>query len=168
MDQIAENIKDFILANVNAELLGLAKTGLTLPAITKDNIVFGTVDLSRYEVPVVVSILPENQEPEPGFIDGTSQRSAFTVTFLFQKATYKVLVKRMCRYARAFWIAHAKEPDFGDLEESVITNIQYYPDTGAVAQQMTAFELSLDAITEFELEAYTPPEPEEEEEVIES
>lgn len=151
MDQIAEEIKDFILANVNAELPGLAETGLTLPAITKDNIVFGTVDLSRYEVPVVVSILPENQEPEPGFIDGTSQRFAFTITFLFQKATYKVLVKRMCRYAKAFWLAQAKVPDFGSQEESEITSIQYYPDTGAVAQQMTAFELSLTTITEIRL-----------------
>jgi len=151
MDQIAEEIKDFILANVNAELSGLVETGLTLPAITKDNIVFGTVDLSRYEVPVVVSILPETQEPEPGFIDGTSQKSEFTITFLFQKATYKVLVKRMCRYAKAFWLAQSKEPDFGDIEESEITEIQYYPDTGAVAQQMTAFELTLDVITEEKL-----------------
>ena len=151
MDQIAEEIKDFILANVNAELPRLAETGLTLPAITKDNIVFGTVDLSRYEVPVVVSILPETQEPEPGFIDGTSQKSEFTITFLFQKATYKVLVKRMCRYAKAFWLAQSQEPDFGDIEESEITEIQYYPDTGAVAQQMTAFELTLDVITEEKL-----------------
>lgn len=151
MDQIAEEIKTFILNNVNEELAGLEEEGVTLPAVTEKNIVFGTVDLSRYEVPVVVSILPENQEPETGFIDGTSQRSEFTVTFLFQKAAYKLLVKRMCRYARAFWIAQAKEPDFGEVEESEITNIQYYPDTGAVAQQMTAFELSLTTITETRL-----------------
>lgn len=154
MDQIANDIKNFILNNVNAELAGLAEQGLTLPAVTSGNIVFGTVDLSRYEVPVVVSILPETQEPEPGFVDGTSKRSEFTITFLFQKAVYSVLVKRMCRYAKAFWIAHAKEPDFQDAEESEITNIQYYPDTGAVAQQMTAFELSLTVITEDVLPSY--------------
>lgn len=154
MDQIANDIKNFILNNVNSELAGLTEQGLTLPAIDTKNIVFGTVDLSRYEVPVVVSILPETQEPEPGFVDGTSKRSEFTITFLFQKAVYSVLVKRMCRYAKAFWIAHAKEPDFQDAEESEIINIQYYPDTGAVAQQMTAFELSLTVITEDVLPSY--------------
>ncbi len=151
MDQIANDIKNFILNNVNAELAGLAEQGLTLPAVTSGNIVFGTVDLSRYEVPVVVSILPETQEPEPGFIDGTTQRSVFTVTFLFQKEVYSTLIKRMSRYAKAFWLAQAKVPDFGSQEESEITNIQYYPDTGAVAQQMTAFELSLATITETRL-----------------
>lgn len=151
MDQIANDIKNFILNNVNAELAGLAEQGLTLPAVTSGNIVFGTVDLSRYEVPVVVSILPETQEPEPGFIDGTTQRSVFTVTFLFQKEVYSTLIKRMCRYAKAFWFAQAKVPDFGSQEESEITSIQYYPDTGAVAQQMTAFELSLTTITETRL-----------------
>lgn len=151
MDQIANDIKNFILNNVNAELAGLAEQGLSLPAVTSGNIVFGTVDLSRYEVPVVVSILPETQEPEPGFIDGTTQRSVFTVTFLFQKEVYSTLIKRMCRYAKAFWLAQAKVPDFGSQEESEITSIQYYPDTGAVAQQMTAFELSLTTITETRL-----------------
>lgn len=151
MDQIANDIKNFILNNVNAELAGLAEQGLTLPAVTSGNIVFGTVDLSRYEVPVVVSILPETQEPEPGFIDGTTQRSVFTVTFLFQKEVYSTLIKRMCRYAKAFWLAQVKVPDFGSQEESEITSIQYYPDTGAVAQQMTAFELSLTTITETRL-----------------
>ena len=57
----------------------------------------------------------------------------------------------MCRYAKAFWLAQAKVPDFGSQEESEITSIQYYPDTGAVAQQMTAFELSLTTITETRL-----------------
>ena len=164
MDQIAEEIKSFILEDVNAELAGLTEAGLTLPAIDTKNIVFGTVDLSRYEVPVVVSILPETQEPEPGFIDGSSVRSEFTITFLFQKETYKTLVKRMCRYAKAFWLAQEKNPDFGETEETEITNIQYYPDTGAVPQQMTAFELSLSVITEEILPCYEEPEEDDEEE----
>jgi hypothetical protein len=75
MEQIAKTIKDFILNDVNAELAGLADQTVTLPAVTADNIIFGTVDLSRYEVPIVVSILPEQQEPDDGYIDGFSDTS---------------------------------------------------------------------------------------------
>ena len=153
MEQIAEAIKTFILEDVNAELAGLESEGVTLPEIAEKNIVFGTVDLSRYESAVVVSILPETQQPDEEFINGFSDRSEFTVTFLFQKDKYPLLVKRMFRYAKAFRLAQAKNPDFEDrIEESEITQIQFYPDTGAVAQQMTAFEISLYTDTEEALE----------------
>lgn len=149
MEEIAEAIKNFILEDVNAELAGLAEEGVTLPEVAEKNIVFGTVDLSRYESAVVVSILPETQEPDEEFINGFSDRSEFTVTFLFQKEKYPLLVKRMCRYAKAFRKAQAKNPEFDDsVEDSEITQIKFYPDTGAVAQQMTAFEISLSTDTE--------------------
>ena len=149
MEQIAETLKTFILEDVNNELPGLESEGVTLPAITSKNIVFGTVDLSRYESPVVVSILPETQSQEEGFIDGTAWRSDFTITFLFQKAAYPLLVKRMCRYSKAFKTALAKNPDFdGNVEESELEQIQFYPDTGAVEHQMTASEITLNVITE--------------------
>ncbi len=149
MEEIAEAIKTFIMEDVNAELADLESEGVTLPAITERHIVFGTVDLSRYEATVVVSILPETQEPDEEYINGFSDRSQFTVTFLFQKTAYPILVKRMFRYAKAFRKAQAKNPDFDDsVEESEITQIQFYPDTGAVPQQMTAFEISLNTDTE--------------------
>lgn len=149
MEEIAEAIKTFILEDVNAELAGLESEGVSLPQIAEKNIVFGTVDLSRYESAVVVSILPETQEPDEEFINGFSDRSEFTVTFLFQKDKYPLLVKRMFRYVKAFRKAQANNPDFDDsVEESEITQIKFYPDTGAVAQQMTAFEISLNTDTE--------------------
>lgn len=149
MEQIAEAIKDFILEDVNAELTGLESEGVTLPQIAEKSIVFGTVDLSRYESPVIVSILPETQEPDEEFINGFSDRSEFTITFIFQKTAYPLLVKRMFRYAKAFRKAQAQNPDFDNsVEESEITQIQFYPDTGAVAQQMTAFEITIHTDTE--------------------
>ena len=149
MEEIAEAIKAFILEDENAELAGLESEGVSLPQIAEKNIVFGTVDLSRYESAVVVSILPETQEPDEEFINGFSDRSEFTVTFLFQKDKYPLLVKRMFRYAKAFRQAQAKNPDFDDsVEESKIIRIKFYPDAGAVPQQMTAFEISLNTDTE--------------------
>jgi len=149
MEQIANTIKNFILNDVNRELAALVTEGVTLPAVDSKNIIFGTVDLSRYEKSVVVSILPEQQEPDEGYINGFSDRSQFVVTFLFQKAVYPLLITRMCRYAKAFRIAQAKNPSMSDAtEESEITLIDFFPDTGAVPQQMTAFEINLAVVTE--------------------
>ncbi len=149
MEQIAETIKNFILNDVNAELAALADQSVSLPQVEAKNIVFGTVDLSRYERPVVVSILPEQQTPDDGYIDGFADRSEFVVTFLFQKEKYPVLVSRMCRYSKAFRTAQAKNPSMSDvIEESEITQIDFFPDTGAVPQQMTAFEINMAVVTE--------------------
>ena len=133
----------------NAPLAEDAVTASSDVSAKEKNIVFGTVDLSRYERPVVVSILPEQQEPDEGYIDGFSDRSEFVVTFLFQKAKYPELVSRMCRYSKAFRTAQAKNPSMSDaIEESEITQIDFFPDTGAVPQQMTAFEINMAVITE--------------------
>jgi len=154
MEEIAKTIKNFILNDVNKELVALAEEGITLPAVDEKNIIFGTVDLSRYEKAVVVSILPEQQEPDEGYINGFSDRSEFVVTFLFQKEKYPLLITRMCRYAKAFRIAQAKNPSMSDdAEESEITLIDFFPDTGAVPQQMTAFEVNLTVVTESPLDA---------------
>ena len=160
MEEIAKKIKNFILNDVNTELAKLADQTVTLPAVEENNIIFGTVDLSRYEKAVVVSILPEQQEPDDGYINGFSDRSEFVVTFLFQKEKYNNLVTRMCRYAKAFRIAQAKNPSMSDtIEESEITQIDFFPDTGAVPQQMTAFEINLAVVTEEPLAPYDEPSP---------
>jgi hypothetical protein len=149
MDEIFTTIKNFILNDVNYELIQLAEQAVPLPAVTADNILFGTVDLSRYSAPVVVAVLPDNQEPDDSFIDGFSDRSEFVVTFLFQKALYPLLVKRMCRYAKAFRKALAKNSDMSDgVEDSEITLVDFFPDCGVVAQQMTACEINLAIDTE--------------------
>ena len=149
MDKIFDVIKNFILNDVNYELVKLTEQGVTLPAISADNILFGTVDLSRYSAPVVVAVLPEQQEPDDSFINGFSDRSEFVVTFLFQKALYPLLIKRMCRYAKAFRTAQANNPDMSDgVESSEVTLVDYFPDCGAVPQQMTACEINLAIDTE--------------------
>lgn len=149
MDEIFTTIKNFILNDVNYELIQLAEQDVPLPAVTADNILFGTVDLSRYSAPVVVAVLPDNQEPDDSFIDGFSDRSEFVVTFLFQKALYPLLIKRMCRYAKAFRTAQAKNPDMSDgVESSEVTLVDFFPDCGAVPQQMTACEINLAIDTE--------------------
>ena len=97
----------------------------------------------------MVAVLPEQQEPDDSFINGFSDRSEFVVTFLFQKALYPLLIKRMCRYAKAFRTAQAKNPDMSDgVESSEVTLVDFFPDCGAVPQQMTAFEINMAVVTE--------------------
>ena len=50
---------------------------------------------------------------------------------------------------KAFRTAQAKNPSMSDaVEESEITQIDFFPDTGAVPQQMTAFEINMAVVTE--------------------
>lgn len=140
-EETAEAMKSLILNDVNAELPGLATSGVTLPAIAEKNIVLGTVDLSRYESPVVVSILPDKVEPIDGGLDGYSDRDRFIVTMIFQKAAYPILVKRMCRYAKALRLALEKNANMdGAADDSGIDGVDFFPDTGDKNQSVTAFE----------------------------
>ena len=55
----------------------------------------------------------------------------------------------MCRYAKAFRTAQAKNPDMSDgVESSEVTLVDFFPDCGAVPQQMTACEINLAIDTE--------------------
>lgn len=140
-EETAEALKSLILNDMNAELPGLATDGVTLPAIAEKNIVLGTVDLSRYESPVVVSILPDKVEPIDGDLDGYRDKDKFVVTMIFQKAAYSILVKRMFRYAKAFRLAMEKNPSMGGkIDDSGIDGVDFYPDTGDKNQTVTAFE----------------------------
>ena len=140
-EETAEALKSLILNDVNAELPGLATDGVTLPAIAEKNIVLGTVDLSRYESPVVVSILPDKVEPIDGDLDGYRDKDKFVVTMIFQKAAYPILVKRMFRYAKALRLAMEKNPSMdGQIDDSGIDGVDFYPDTGDKNQTVTAFE----------------------------
>lgn len=140
-EETAEALKALILDDVNDELAGLAEQDVPLPAIAEKNIVLGTVDLSRYESPVVVSILPDKVEPIDGDLDGYRDKDKFVVTMIFQKAAYPILVKRMCRYAKALRLALEKNANMdGAADDSGIDGVDFFPDTGDKNQSVTAFE----------------------------
>ena len=89
--------------------------------------------------------LEENEVDQVGLVETSVGR----MVPVFQKEKYPVLVSRMCRYSKAFRTAQAKNPSMSDaIEESEITQIDFFPDTGAVPQQMTAFEINMAVVTE--------------------
>lgn len=148
MEEIAEALKSLILGGVNAELSDLEDEQTPLPEIGDKNIVVGTVDLSRYESPVVASVMPDKIEPDNETIDGFSDKSSFAVAFMFQKAAYPVLVRRMFRYAKAFRRALEKNPSLsGSVDGAESGGIEFFPDTGPGGQTVTACEISVFAKT---------------------
>lgn len=140
-EETAEALKALVLNDVNAELAGLATSDVPLPTIAEKNIILGTVDLSRYESPVVVSILPDKVEPVDGDLNGYRDKDSFVLTMIFQKAAYAVLVKRMVRYAKALRLAMEKNANMdGAVDDSGIDGVDFFPDTGDKNQTVTAFE----------------------------
>lgn len=143
-EETAEALKALILDGVNDELAGLATQDDPLPTIAEKNIVLGTVDLSRYESLVVVSIIPDKVEPSGGGLDEFKDREIFVVTMIFQKAAYPALVKRMFRYAKAFRRALEKSANLGGaVDDSGLAKVEFFPDTGSGGQTATAFEAEI-------------------------
>ena len=148
MERIAESVRRFVLEKVNAELPALEDEEASLPAVDERSVAFGSVDLSRYEAPVVVSVMPERTEAEEGFIDGYADKTRVAVTFIFQKAAYPVLVKRAFRYARAFRLAQWKSPELsGGIDGSEAAYAEVFYDAGSGGQSVTACEMGLDVRT---------------------
>lgn len=149
MEDVIEAVKDFILTTVNEKLEELADEEVSLPAIESRNVQSGVVDMSRYESPVVVSILPDEQEPEEGYIDDYTDNSRLVVTFLLQKARYSLLMTRMFRYAKAFRLALHESPSLNNTVNDVDLQLtKFFPDAGPTPQQMTAVELTLQITSE--------------------
>lgn len=114
----------------------------------RKNIVFGPVDVSRYELPVVCAVLPGDQTSEDVSISEWDDNTDFTVAFVCQKADSQTLTKRMCRYASAFKELIKKNPTFGDAVENVeFRKASFFYDAGAVEDQVMVAEIELTIIT---------------------
>lgn len=153
MEEIFRNIKDFILNTVNGYITELADEETPMNEITEKNIVFGSVDLSRYNSKIVCSILPDSQEEDEEEIGSYKITSSFTVTFLCKGYPLEVLVRQMCRYGVAFRRAVLDDVSLGQtVEQAEINRREFFTDAGTVEKQVTAVEIGLAVITEDEIE----------------
>lgn len=144
MEQIAEALKDFIIEKLPEYLEEMESEGITLPALSENDVVIGVIDVSRYENDVICSILPETQNDEEGHIADYSISNGFTVSFLCQNADYDVLVRRMCRYAAALRKALLNDYTInGNADDVEIGERKFYPDCGTVENQMTGVEIEI-------------------------
>lgn len=140
MWELLTGLKDFIIG------LSSEFTAKGIPAVTNKDIVLGTVDLSRYENKVLVSILPETSEDSDkyDFNDGAAIQQEITVSFLLRGVTYDSLIERMSKYSEIFTNAVRKDCTLdGLVEGSGLGATKFFCDAGAVEKQMTASETSL-------------------------
>ena len=153
MEEIFSNIKQFILNTVNGYITALADETTPMNAILEKNIVFGSVDLSRYDSKIICSVLPESQEENEEEIGSYKITSDFTVSFLCRGYQQDVLVRQMCRYGAAFRRAVLDDVSLGQtVEQSEIGRRDFFTDAGTVEKQMTAVEIGLTVETEDEIE----------------
>lgn len=127
-------------------LLELDYTGSNLSAPAAKNVVIGTVDLSRYESNLVISIIPENEEESEqyDFSEGQGVQLEVTVTILCRGAKQETLIKRISDYTDLICNSIRKDCTLDNIVEgSAIGTRKFYLDAGTVEQQMTASEITL-------------------------
>lgn len=154
MEEIFNYIKDFILSVVNPLLSEYEDETTPMNAIEDKNIIFGAVDLSRFDKSKnVCVVVPENEEEDDSEIGAYKISSGFTVSFLCRGEKQDVLVRQMCRYGAAFRRAVLDDLSLnGTVERAEIGRREFFTDAGTVSNQMTAVEISLSVETEDEID----------------
>lgn len=153
MEEIFNYIKNFILSVVNGSLSDYADERTPMNPLDEKNIVFGAVDLSRYNSKVICAVIPENEDEDDSEIGAYKLSSGFTVSFLCRGYPQDVLVRQMCRYGAAFRRAVLDDVSLGQtVESSEIGSRNFFTDAGTVGNQMTAVEIGLTVETEDEID----------------
>lgn len=127
-------------------ILNLDYSQIELPAPKEKNIILGTVDLSRYESNLIISIIPENEEESEqyNFNDGQGIQLEMTVTILCRGQSQEKLVETMSAYTDFILDEIRKDCTLGNIGEgSAIGTRKFYLDAGTVEKQMTASEITL-------------------------
>lgn len=149
MEEIFNFIKAFILSTVNGCLSEYADENTPMNTIEERNIVFGSVDLSRYDAKIICAVIPESEEEDESEIGAYKKTSDFTVSFLCKGYAQEVLVRQMCRYGAAFRRAVLDDVSLGQtVEQTEVGRRDFFTDAGTVEKQMTAVEISLSVVTE--------------------
>lgn len=127
-------------------ILNLDYSQIELPAPKEKNIVLGTVDLSRYESDLIISIIPETEEESEqyNFNDGQGIQLELTVTILCRGQSQEKLVETMSAYTDYILDEIRKDCTLGNIGEgSAIGTRKFYLDAGTVENQLTASETTL-------------------------
>lgn len=147
MEAVMAAIKNYIANNPTA-FTQLATEDCPMVAPRDIDIVLGTVDLSRYENNIVVSIIGDSSDDTYLSIGDLETEHQLTVTFLCRGYSPEVLAKQCCRYAEGFRrLIIADQTMESAVDASAVGERRYYPDCGAVEEQMSAAEISVSVST---------------------
>lgn len=131
----AQSLKNFIAKN--------------LDGFSENNVIIGSVDLSRFPQKNLCVIVPETMEVVEQYIDGSFEaKTSFTLSFLFRGEKYAALVEKM--ETRADEIQKLIMNSLS-LENAIISaeleKIEFYYDCGTVENQATGLDIKM-TITE--------------------
>jgi len=143
MVNLYNNIKAFILADVNDRIEELSTEEIPLSKIQSKNIVFGSVDPLKYTANIVCAIVPDSQRNGDEELGGYVVASQFTIAFLCRGAKSETLAKQICNYAKAFRDAVDNDTSLIDtVETSDLGEFNFYMDAGPIEGQLSAVEIS--------------------------
>lgn len=142
MEEIFNSLKNFIEEKLPEKLNELQDEKTPLPPPAK--ILFGVADASRIEAKCTCVIVPDTLSEDDPELVKAKQYASLSVAFICQKNSYEVLVRQMCRYAKALRNAIRKDYTLnGKVLNVEIGNTNFFPNTGAVDGTMTACETEL-------------------------
>lgn len=143
MEEILNGIKAYIIATASF-YTEQADEQTPMNALTESDIIIGQVDLTKQKSKILCSLIPDTQEPEDAYIEGTSANNNITVTFICRGAKIDVLIRQMMRYAEAFKNASFEDNSMGGIcGDITIESIKYYLDAGIIDNQATAVEITI-------------------------
>lgn len=143
MEEILNGIKAYIIATASFYTEQADET-TPMSALTESDIIIGQVDLTKQKSKILCSLIPDTQEPEDAYIEGTSAQNNITVTFICRGAKIDVLIRQMMRYAEAFKNASFEDNSMGGIcGDITIESIKYYLDAGIIDNQATAVEITI-------------------------
>lgn len=143
MEEILNGIKAYIIATASFYTEQADET-TPMSALTENDIIIGQVDLTKQKSKILCSLIPDTQEPEDAYIEGTSAQNNITVTFICRGAKIDVLIRQMMRYAEAFKNASFEDNSMGGIcDDITIESVKYYLDAGIIDNQATACEITI-------------------------
>lgn len=149
MEAICNTVKNFIITETAQYLQELAEPGVTLPALTAQNVHLGYLDAESNQKDVECFIVPDSQSLAELSLDENETRTNLNVYVIVRKASKEILFKRAMRYGAAIKKAVQNNYSMGNnFLQSVITNVEYYDNVEDTDGKIRAIRLGLTVIDE--------------------
>lgn len=147
MEEVFNALKRFIENRLPSKIKEFADGKTPMPQPSK--IVFGVVDVSRVDGKVTCVIVPEDEEEQEATQTKGVKRATVTVSFICKGNKYDVLLRQMCRYAKAFEEIIRSDWNLGgEVNDAEIVRTDFFPDAGATAATAAASEIQVRIWTE--------------------
>lgn len=144
MEAQIENLKSYLINNLPDFLRARETEAIKLNDLTENNIIIGTIDINKYIMPVVCSILPNYENDSEITLEETTEALNVTISIIFRQDKYENLVKKMIKYCEA--LRDALLADYSLANTCINSDIgerRLFLDCGTSPQSATGFEFEL-------------------------